>query len=82
MTARIDLDNTVVRAPFDGVIGNRQVRVGRPVSPGLPLIDLVPIKDVWIVANFKETQIENIQPGQSARVTVDAYPGNNYRGKS
>ncbi len=73
--AQIDLDNTVVRAPFEGVIGNRQVRVGRLVSPGAPSIDLVPIKDVWIVANFKETQIKNIQPGQSAQVTLDAYPG-------
>lgn len=79
--ARIDLDNTVVRAPFDGVIGNRQVRVGRLVSPGASLIDLVPIKDVWIVANFKETQIENIQPGQWAQVTVDAYPGTIIEGK-
>ncbi|ERM01003.1 hemolysin D [Brucella intermedia 229E] len=80
--ARIDLDNTVVRAPFDGVIGNRQVRVGRLVSPpGASLIDLVPIKDVWIVANFKETQIESIQPGQSAQVTVDAYPGIIIEGK-
>lgn len=55
--ARIDLDNTVVRAPIDGVVGNRQVRLGRLVAPGTSLLDIVPVRDVWVVANFKETQI-------------------------
>jgi membrane fusion protein (multidrug efflux system) len=72
--ARIDLDNTVVRAPVDGVVGNRQVRVGRLVAAGASLLDLVPVGDVWVVANFKETQIKNIQPGDHARVIVDAFP--------
>jgi membrane fusion protein (multidrug efflux system) len=72
--AQIDLDNTVVRAPIDGVVGNRQVRLGRLVAPGTSLLDIVPVNDVWVVANFKETQIEHIRPGQRARVTVDGYP--------
>jgi membrane fusion protein (multidrug efflux system) len=72
--AQIDLDDTVVRAPVDGVIGNRQVRIGRLVAPGTPLLDIVPIHDVWIVANFKETQVENIRPGQKVRITVDSFP--------
>lgn len=72
--ARIDLDNTVVRAPIDGVVGNRQVRLGRLVAPGTSLLDIVPVRDVWVVANFKETQIEHIRPGQRARITVDGYP--------
>lgn len=72
--AQIDLDNTVVHAPIDGVIGNRQVRVGRLVAPGTSLLDIVPVRDVWVVANFKETQIEHIRPGQRARITVDGYP--------
>ncbi|SCB47561.1 membrane fusion protein, multidrug efflux system [Bradyrhizobium shewense] len=71
--AQIDLDNTVVRAPVEGVIGNRQVRIGRLVAPGTSLLDIVPVKDVWVVANFKETQVEHIRPGQRARVTVDGY---------
>jgi membrane fusion protein, multidrug efflux system len=54
--AQIDLDNTIVRAPVGGVIGNRQVRIGRLVTPGAALLDIVPVKDVWVVANFKETQ--------------------------
>jgi membrane fusion protein (multidrug efflux system) len=72
--AQIDLDNTVVHAPIDGVVGNRQVRIGRLVAPGTSLLDIVPVEDVWVVANFKETQIERIRPGQRARITVDGYP--------
>ncbi|MCG5481356.1 MAG: HlyD family secretion protein [Ensifer alkalisoli] len=72
--ARIDLDSTVVRAPVGGVIGNRQVRIGRLVAPGTSLLDIVPVNDVWIVANFKETQLEHIRPGQHVRITIDGYP--------
>lgn len=72
--AQIDLDHTVVRAPVDGVIGNRQVRVGRLVAPGATLLDIVPIDDLWVVANFKETQIEHVRPGQPVRITVDGFP--------
>jgi membrane fusion protein, multidrug efflux system len=72
--ARIDLDNTLVHAPVGGVIGNRQVRIGRLVAPGASLLDIVPVEDVWVVANFKETQIESIRPGQRARITIDGYP--------
>jgi membrane fusion protein (multidrug efflux system) len=79
--AQIDLDNTVVRAPVDGVVGNRQVRVGRLVSPGAPLLDIVPVDDVWIVANFKETQVGRIRPGQRVRITVDAYPEETFAGE-
>lgn len=72
--AQIDLDNTVVRAPVGGVVGNRQVRVGRLVAPGTAQLDIVPVDDVWVVANFKETQLEQIRPGQSVRISVDGYP--------
>jgi len=78
--AQIDLDDTVVRAPVDGVIGNRQVRVGRLVAPGTPLLDIVPVNDVWVVANFKETQLEHIRIGQRARITVDGYPNETLEG--
>lgn len=78
--ARIDLDSTVVRAPVDGVVGNRQVRVGRFVTPGVSLLDIVPVQDVWVVANFKETQLEHIQPGQRARITIDGYPDGTLEG--
>ncbi|MDZ3992445.1 HlyD family secretion protein [Pseudomonas sp. Teo4] len=76
----IELEHTVVRAPVAGVIGNRQVRVGRFVTQGGALLDLVPVEGVWIVANFKETQLEHIQPGQRARVTLDGYPSDTLDG--
>ncbi|MCS3763140.1 membrane fusion protein (multidrug efflux system) [Bradyrhizobium centrosematis] len=78
--AQIDLDNTVVYAPVDGVIGNRQVRVDRLVAPGTPLLDIVPVSDVWVVANFKVTQIERIWPGQRVRIIVDGYPDQPLKG--
>ncbi|MBP1886069.1 HlyD family secretion protein [Sinorhizobium mexicanum] len=78
--AQIDLESTVVRAPVGGVIGNRQVRVGRLVAPGVSLLDIVPVDDVWLVANFKETQLENIHPGQRARVIIDGYPNGTLEG--
>lgn len=78
--AQIDLDNTVVRAPVDGVIGNRQVRVGRLVAPGASLLDIVPVKDVWVVANLKETQVEHIRPGQRVRIIIDGYPDEKFEG--
>jgi membrane fusion protein (multidrug efflux system) len=65
--AQIDLDNTIVHAPVDGVIGNRQVRIGRLVAPGASLLDIVPVRDVWVVANFKGTQVKHIRPGQRVR---------------
>ncbi|MCV9967601.1 HlyD family secretion protein [Pararhizobium sp. BT-229] len=78
--AQIDLDSTVVRAPVGGVIGNRQVRIGRLVAPGAPLLDIVPVGDVWVVANFKETQLEHIHPGQRVRITIDGYPNETIEG--
>ncbi|HSX63667.1 MAG TPA: HlyD family secretion protein [Pseudoxanthomonas sp.] len=78
--ARIDLDSTVVRAPVAGVVGNRQVRVGRFVSPGAALLDIVPVDDLWLVANFKETQLANIRPGQRVRIEIDGYPDTTFRG--
>ena len=78
--ARIDVENTVVRAPVAGVVGNRQVRVGRLVTPGNALLDIVPIRDVWIVANFKETQLRGIRVGQTARIRIDGYDGVAFEG--
>ncbi|MDR3089788.1 MAG: HlyD family secretion protein [Desulfobulbaceae bacterium] len=73
--AVLDLEHCRVRAPVDGVIGNRKARIGRFVTPGTALLDLVPVQDVWIVANFKETQMEHIRIGQNVRIAVDGYPG-------
>lgn len=78
--ASLDLAHCRVYAPVDGVIGNRKVRVGRYVTPGMALLDLVPLHDVWIVANFKETQLDTLRVGQKVRVSVDGYPGTELSG--
>jgi membrane fusion protein (multidrug efflux system) len=70
--AKIDLDSTVIRAPFAGVVGNRAGRVGQYVKPGTQLLSLVPLPNVYVTANFKETQLTHMQPGQKALVWVDA----------
>ena len=72
--AEADLAATVIAAPVDGVIGNRIVRVGNYVRPGQQLLSVVPVRSVWIDANFKETQLTRLRPGQTAHVVVDAYP--------
>ena len=69
-----DLDNTVIRAPVAGIVGNRAGRVGQYVKPGTQLLSLVPLPYVYVTANFKETQLTHMRPGQSAEISVDAYP--------
>jgi membrane fusion protein (multidrug efflux system) len=73
--AERDLSFTVIRAPIDGVIGNRAMKVGDYVQTGQRLASLVPLADVYIDANFKETQLAHIKPGQPVFVSVDALPG-------
>ena len=75
--ALLDLSYTTVRAPFDGVTGNKAVQVGQYVQPGTRLCSLVPLDTVYIEANYKETQLETIKPGQPADVAVDAASGRN-----
>jgi membrane fusion protein (multidrug efflux system) len=72
--ARNDLDNTVIRAPVAGVAGNRAGQVGQYVKPGTQLLSLVPLPYVYVTANFKETQLTHMRPGQAAQISVDAYP--------
>lgn len=75
-----DLSFTVVTAPVDGVIGNRAVEVGNYVQPGARLAALVPLGSVYVEANFKETQLARIQPGQKVDIEVDALPGRKLEG--
>ena len=72
---------TVIRAPFDGVIGNRAVQVGDYVQPTQRLASLVPLDAVYVDANFKETQLARLQPGQPVTITVDALPGHKIEGR-
>jgi membrane fusion protein, multidrug efflux system len=73
--AERDLSFTEIRAPFDGVIGNRAAQVGDFMQTGQRIAALVPLSEVFIDANFKETQFARLQPGQPVSITIDALPG-------
>ncbi len=80
--ARINLDDTLLRAPVDGVVGDRSARVGNYVQPGLGLLTIVPMgRGLYVTANFKETQLGRMQPRQSVAVTADAYAGHVFHGE-
>jgi membrane fusion protein (multidrug efflux system) len=71
--AELNLSYTVVRSPVTGIIGKKTVEVGQNVGIGQELVEVVPLDDVWITANFKETQLAHMRPGQPVEIKVDAY---------
>lgn len=71
--AQLNLDRTIIRAPISGVVTNRQVQVGQRVAPGTPIMTLVPTDVVYVDANFKESQLKNVRPGQLVELTSDFY---------
>jgi membrane fusion protein, multidrug efflux system len=78
--AELALEHTEVRAPIDGVVSKRSVEVGQIVQMGQPLMALVPLRDVWVLANFKETQLTRVRPGMRAEVEIDGFPGKTFHG--
>jgi membrane fusion protein, multidrug efflux system len=78
--AQLNLSYCAIHAPFNGIIGKKTVEVGNNVSPGQQLMALVPLDDIWVTANFKETQLRRMKPGQRVTFTVDAY-GREYKGR-
>jgi len=78
--AQLNLSYTTIVAPVDGVVGERSVQVGSNVSIGQDLMAVVPLHDVWVTANFKETQLTHMRPGQYAKIKVDTYPGKTWDG--
>jgi membrane fusion protein (multidrug efflux system) len=70
--ARNDLENTLIRSPIDGIVGNKGVQLGQFVKAGTQLLAVVPLSQTYIVANFKETQLRRMQPGQPVEIRVDA----------
>ncbi len=78
--AERDLSFTDIRAPFDGVVGNKAVEVGQYAQPGVRLMALVALDSVYVDANFKETQLGNIRPGQRVDISVDAMDGRTVSG--
>ena len=79
-TAQLQLGYTTILSPANGIVARRRVESGELVQPGQTLMTVVPTEDVWVTANLKETQTENVTPGDSATFTVDAYPGHTFRG--
>ena len=79
-SAELDLTRTTIRAPIAGVVGDRQVQVGQLVRAGTPLMSVVPLHAVYVVANFKETQIERFRPGQRVIIRPDVAHGLRLRG--
>jgi membrane fusion protein (multidrug efflux system) len=71
--ARLDLEYAVVRAPVAGVVSRKSVEPGAIIQSGQPLMAVVPLGDVWVTANFKETQLREIRPGQDAEIQIDTY---------
>ncbi|MGO4571536.1 HlyD family secretion protein [Microvirga sp. 2TAF3] len=78
--AERDLSFTEIRAPVDGVVGNKAVEVGTFVQPGTRLAALVPLRNVHVDANFKETQLASLKPGQKVHIEVDAFPNSDVVG--
>lgn len=73
--ARLDLAHTTIRAPMDGVIANRSAEPGQYVRAGTTLIAIVPLPQVYVIANFKETQVAEMRRGQRVEIEIDAFPG-------
>ncbi len=78
--AELNLEYTTIVAPIDGIVGKRNVAQGQNLSAGEELMAIVPQDDIWVTANFKETQLKQMRVGQPVTIKVDAY-GREYTGK-
>ena len=78
--AQLNLQYTTIKAPGDGIVGRRSVQVGPNVQTGQDLMSIVPLRDIWVTGNFKETQLTHMQPGQPVKVKVDTYGGRTWNG--
>ncbi len=79
--AELNYSYTKIYSPADGYITKKSVEAGNQINAGQPLMAVVPLDDIWIVANYKETQLEKVKPGQKVRIKVDTYPKKVFWGK-
>lgn len=79
--AELNLSYAVVIAPCDGYTSRKEIQVGQLVQPGQTLLDIVDSQDIWVAANYKETQLHHIDPGSDVEIKVDAIPGVTFTGK-
>ncbi|MCL4476877.1 MAG: HlyD family secretion protein [Nitrospirae bacterium] len=80
-TAELNYGYTKLYAPSDGYVTKKSVEVGNQIQAGQALMAVVPLDDVWLIANYKETQLEKVKAGQKVEIKVDSYPGKKFRGK-
>src|ERR1700690_2050026 len=80
-TEQLNVGYTMIYAPADGRITKKNVEKGNQVQPGQPLMAVVPLDDVWIVANYKETQLKKVRPGQKVKIKADTYSGETFTGQ-
>lgn len=78
--AKLRLSYTLIKAPLSGVTSNKTVELGQMVDTATPLFSIVSLSDTWIVANFKEDQLQNMKPGQPVKIKIDTYPGKSLTG--
>ena len=79
--AELNFQYTKLYAPVDGYVTKKSVQTGNQIQAGQPLMAVVGLSDIWVTANFKETQMEHIRPGQTVTIDVDSYPGMVFKGK-
>ena len=79
--AGLNYQYTKIYAPIDGYVTKKSVQTGNQIQPNQPLMAVVGLNDIWVTANLKETQMENIRPGQTVKIKVDSYPGTVFQGK-
>jgi membrane fusion protein, multidrug efflux system len=78
--AELNIERAVVKAPIKGIVSKKSVEPGQVIQPGQPLMTIIPLEQVWITANFKETQLSDVRPGQRVTIRVDAYGGRSFEG--
>ena len=79
--AELNLEYTTVKAPVKGIVSRKSVEMGQVIQAGQALMTVIPLDRVWVTANFKETQLDKMRPGQRVKIEVDAYGGRDFSGK-
>jgi membrane fusion protein (multidrug efflux system) len=79
--ARLNLSYTRITSPADGLVTRKSVEIGNQLQAGQPIMSVVSMKNAYVVANYKETRLHLIQPGQRVRLKLDAYPGKKFTGR-
>jgi len=77
--AELNVQYATLKAPMKGIVSKKSVEIGQVIQPGQPLMTVIPLEEVWVTANFKETQLEHMRPGQPAVIEVDAYGGRDFK---